>query len=107
MPKGIYNHKVSRRSIEAMMVANRNRDYSLTSFWKGDEISYNALHKWVNYRLRKSGVCSICGEKKKTDWASKSKKAKRDLNDYIELCRKCHVKYDDSHKKQWETRRGK
>lgn len=30
---------------------------------------------------------------------------KRDINDWVRLCKKCHVAYDDSINKGWATRR--
>jgi hypothetical protein len=53
----------------------------------------------------KTGVCAHCGEAKKTDSALIHGRADRstikerrefsiDPNDYMELCRSCHMKYD-------------
>jgi len=37
--------------------------------WKGDNASYSAIHKWVNYHKIKSGVCSKCkSSERKTLW---------------------------------------
>ena len=62
--------------------------------WKGENASYDAKHQWVNYHKKKTGICVICNEYKKTVWANIDHKYKRDLADYIELCRKCHGLYD-------------
>lgn len=45
----------------------------------------------------KIGTCSECGVKPRfTDWAFKGPNGgySMDPNDYIELCRKCHVQFD-------------
>lgn len=62
--------------------------------WKGDNIGYSHLHVWVRNNRLKSGKCEHCGLIKITDWANKSHKYKRRLDDWIELCRKCHIAYD-------------
>lgn len=62
--------------------------------WKGDEVSYISLHQWVRRKLGTPGECAYCGKGERIEWASVSHKAKRDLNDYIPLCPKCHRNYD-------------
>lgn len=70
--------------------------------WKGKKISYIALHRWVERHRGKPQKCELCPESgygyKKYDWASKSRLYKRELDDYIRLCKKCHRKYDHSKK---------
>lgn len=65
--------------------------------WKGDKVSYRALHKWVERYLGKPTVCEHCG-KQAMHWANKSGKYLRKLSDWIRLCVKCHRKYDQSQK---------
>lgn len=65
--------------------------------WVGDRVNYFALHHWVNRKLGKAQECVYCGKSKndgRIQWASVSHKAKRDLDDYISLCVKCHKGYD-------------
>ena len=68
--------------------------------WKGDNVSYNQLHKWVVKYLGKPNVCEHCGKsglsskQRQIDWANKSHEYKRDLSDWIRLCKKCHYHYD-------------
>lgn len=77
--------------------------------WKGDNVSYNGLHHWVNRWLGKPEVCEICGKSglkgKQIHWANKSHLYKRDLGDWIRLCSSCHSKYDNISAKVWEKRR--
>ena len=78
--------------------------------WKGDNVSYSGLHRWIYRHLGKPRRCEHCGNNKKIgikmyQWASKSREYKRDLTDWIRLCSKCHAKYDDIGKKTWMTRR--
>jgi hypothetical protein len=38
-------------------------------------------------------------------WANISKKYKRDRVDWLRLCGSCHMRYDESGKKAWVTKR--
>lgn len=68
----------------------------LNPAWKGENVGYISLHKWV-YRYKGSPKkCEHCmsEEKKNYHWANKSHGYKRDLDDWIRLCVSCHKKYD-------------
>ncbi|MCL5070190.1 MAG: hypothetical protein M1308_04750 [Actinobacteria bacterium] len=73
--------------------------------WKGNSVGYCALHMWIKRELGKPVECVYCGKIENIEWASISHKAKRDLNDYISLCKSCHSKYDDSITRAWITRK--
>jgi len=64
--------------------------------WKGENVSYRELHKWLNKKFGKPRQCQHCNStsEKIYDWANISKEYKRDLDDWIRLCRSCHIKYD-------------
>lgn len=64
--------------------------------WKGDSVGKSALHDWVIKHLGKPRKCEHCQstESKLYDWANVSQTYKRDLKDWIRLCRACHAKYD-------------
>ncbi len=66
------------------------------SKWKGDKAKYITMHIWVARWKGKPKLCEHCGTTtaKRFEWANKDHKYKRDLNDYIRLCRKCHEEYD-------------
>jgi len=59
---------------------------------------YDALHKWVYVRLGRPDTCEHCGANglsgKKIHWANKSGEYKREVDDWLRLCPKCHRKYD-------------
>ena len=65
--------------------------------WKGDNVGLSGLHDWVRKHLGRPKKCEHCGieNAKQYDWANKSREYKRDLNDWIRLCRKCHLIYDN------------
>ena len=58
--------------------------------------SYGSLHDWVKQRLGRPSKCEFCKTTtaKKFEWANKSHKYKRSLEDWIRLCTKCHSNYD-------------
>ena len=58
-------------------------------------MGYFALHTWVKRELGKPKNCIHCDEdKKRIEWANKSHEYKRDKEDWISLCKKCHHKHD-------------
>lgn len=75
--------------------------------WKGDKVSYITLHQWVQRNLGTPSRCEHCGTTtaKRFEWANKSHEYRRDLGDWIRLCKKCHNRYDSLQEKSWATRR--
>lgn len=64
--------------------------------WKGNKVGKDALHGWVIRHLGRPMKCEHCQstEAKKYEWANKSQEYKRELDDWIRLCTKCHWAYD-------------
>ena len=62
--------------------------------WKGENVSYSGLHRWVIRNLGHPYWCTRCFSMQNVEWANISRQYKRDLNDWIQLCHKCHFKYD-------------
>ena len=63
--------------------------------WKGNKVGYYALHCWVERTLGKPEGCVSCGTKKgRLEWANRSYRYLRDVNDWIPLCKRCHASYD-------------
>lgn len=59
--------------------------------WKGDNVGYHSLHRWVKKYKIKPKECQHCGkEKKYLELANISGEYKRDINDYVYLCMRCH-----------------
>ncbi len=56
--------------------------------------TYHGLHQWVQYHIMKSGICIICNEYKNTEFANISGQYKRELRDFMEVCKPCHSLYD-------------
>jgi hypothetical protein len=62
--------------------------------WKGNAVSYNALHTWIHKNKPKPELCEQCKKKPPYEIANISGKYRRDINDYRWLCRKCHMLED-------------
>lgn len=84
-----YNNCPKRRmkiSIAVMGEKNHN--------WKGNKVGYVALHNWINSRIKRPKICSLCKKIGFIDLANKSGEYKRDIKDWSWLCRSCHMKSD-------------
>jgi len=66
------------------------------SNWKGDDVKYQGLHKWIRLNYGMPSKCEKCGttEKRMYHWANISGEYKRDRSDWIRLCVPCHKKFD-------------
>ena len=62
--------------------------------WKGDSVGYSALHRWVYKKMGKAVLCTECGSTSNVEWANISQQYKRDVEDWEQLCRKCHMTKD-------------
>ena len=63
--------------------------------WLGDDVGYDALHKWVVRNLGTPDTCEECGRSgHQIHWANKDHEYKRNLEGWIRLCVKCHQLYD-------------
>lgn len=79
--------------------------------WKGDKVSYSGVHAWIKSHKIKPNTCEVCKQKRKLELANLSGKYKRDITDYLWLCRSCHSKFHRG-TKEWynwifKYRRGK
>jgi hypothetical protein len=66
--------------------------------WKGDFTSYRSMHRWVVRQKGQPTKCEQCKLENFTShqihWANIDHKYKRNTNDYIRLCAKCHKSHD-------------
>ena len=65
---------------------------------KKSKTKYIALHRYIYKKLGNPQICWKCKTKKakKYEWANKSGKYTKILSDWIRLCTKCHIKFDQS-----------
>ena len=66
--------------------------------WKGDEVSYGALHQRITRRRGKADHCINREQAKCTstsfEWAHIHETDPHDVNNYVSLCASCHRRYD-------------
>lgn len=65
--------------------------------WKGEKVSYAALHHWVKRnkgRIQKCENCGLNDPERTYHWANIDGAYKRDLDDFIRLCVPCHSRHD-------------
>ena len=90
MPIGVYKHKKHQG------LQPDDKHYR----WKGDNVSYSALHHWINKKLGHPFVCEHCGKSEgRLEWANIDHTYRRVLEDWIRLCKSCHRKYDNKMRK--------
>lgn len=88
--KGQKHPSVSKKNSELIGINSRH--------WNDNKVGYFGLHDWIRKNLGNSTNCKHCGsaDKKRYEWANISGEYKRELNDWIRLCKSCHNKYDVS-----------
>lgn len=92
----------TKEVVEKVSKAQKGRKYpdrqgENTWNYKGEDVSYRNLHRWVERMIGKPSKCSQCGiigYGRKMHWANKSGEYRRILADWIRLCAKCHGIYD-------------
>ena len=70
--------------------------------WKGANASYSSLHDWVYSRLGRPQICAHCRrswvDQVSLEWANKSGLYRREVQDWLPLCRSCHRIFDNKRK---------
>lgn len=96
---GMYNKKHTSKAKEKQRQAHIGKGLEeQNGMWKGDDVKYNGLHSWVVKHLGQPSKCEHCSKDnlsgQQIHWANISGEYKRELNDWIRLCAKCHKKFD-------------
>ena len=90
----------------------QGRKRTQDSLTNAKQIGYYALHAWVKKQIIKPNECEKCGlipsngkdGRSLLDLANKSGEYRKDLEDWLWLCRKCHMHFDDVYGKRKRTR---
>lgn len=63
----------------------------------GKIAGYQAVHKWVKHTAGPAIKCEHChlDDKKRYEWANVSGQYLYDMTDWMQLCKGCHMKYDN------------
>lgn len=90
-PKG---HHLSQETKDKISDSLRNEKHFN---WK-EKPTYGIVHYWLRQNFGKASICEsiLCTNKSTTfDWALlQGKKYQRKRENFIQLCRSCHIKYD-------------
>lgn len=85
--------------VDRCAALNKGKKMEDSKNWKGDEVSYNGLHKWVVNNFGQPSTCEHCGKEKLSgrsiNWANVSGNYTREREDWIRLCKSCHTKFDN------------
>lgn len=93
-----FSHKGKKFTDEHKRKLSESKKGDKHPLWKGEKAGYKSLHQWVIRSLGKADICTLCLSDKNIEWANKSHKYKRDLDDWIKMCKKCHWRYDQKSK---------
>lgn len=106
MPKGIYKRTSKQlKYLRKRMLEIRIQEFGFqkghkinlgekSPNWKGDEVSYGGLHKWVRFHKPIPKRCQICKKIRKLQASNISGKYKREVSDWQYICARCHVYLD-------------
>ena len=93
MPKGIY-----KRTFEQYKSRSGKSHWG----WKGDKVGYQGLHDWIYKIGGKADHCDNCGNTEKPkgkkrwfEWSCKNNIYTRNIEDWLQLCVRCHREHDE------------
>lgn len=99
MKKGSYHTEESLQKNREHNSGKSNGMYGKTNelcpAWKGDAAGVNAIHRWVERRKVKPALCENCNQREPKELANISGEYRRDVDDYLYLCMRCHLIFDD------------
>ena len=78
---------------EVKVEYNKKRD---DRFRKEIGISYRGLHNYIERNKIKPEFCQVCREWAKLELHSRDHKYTKDINDWLYVCKKCHLKLTSS-----------
>ncbi len=61
---------------------------------KSIDLTYQGIHSWVRRKFGNANKCEQCGDIYDINWANKSYEYLEDISDWMQLCNKCHMRYD-------------
>ena len=75
--------------------------------WKGNDAGYGKIHTWIRLHWGEATHCEICHTKEAPlyEWHNKDKRYKRIREDWIQVCRKCHMRLEKELKEEvWKKK---
>lgn len=92
MPSGLYI-----RTKEILAKQSEAQRGEKSHKWKGSNAGYRAIHMWIQKHLGNPSQCQACnkiGDGHFMHWANVSDQYKREKEDWLRLCAKCHKAFD-------------
>ena len=102
--KKLFKHKLNKKfcNMECykkylkkaiLKIIKRGKDHP---YWKGENAAYSSKHGYIIKYFGKANKCEFDPKHKASyfHWANISGQYKRNINDWIMLCPKCHKKFD-------------
>lgn len=90
------SHLGFKHSPEARLKITLSRIGDKNPSWKGEALGVGSIHSWLRRIFGTPKLCEFCKDTKEfCDWALlKDKKYERKRENFMRLCRSCHMKYD-------------
>lgn len=96
-----HKKKISKalKGIKSPWTAKRNKENARSNKWSDIPFNeYLSAHNWVRRKYGRPKICEHCKRIRPKgelfDWANVSHTYKKDRSDWLQLCRKCHYKFD-------------
>ncbi len=93
--KGKHVSQESREKMRQRMLGTKNEK---SHAWTGDRVGYCGIHDWLASNFGKANHCQnawCLGKSDKFQWAKlEDKSYERKRENFINLCARCHVRYD-------------
>ena len=80
--------------VQPYRCASVRTPYIIVSMAKIGSVEYRRLHRWVGYHKGAASAHRCTCGSLATDWAQKHGTTGESLEDYVALCRTCHIRYD-------------
>lgn len=106
----VVSEETCRKISQAMVGRKRSAEYRANisraklgannGQWRGDDVGYQSAHVWLRSHFGTPAHCENCNgenaKSKRYDWAHLAGNGRhsRNRDDYIRLCRSCHVRFD-------------
>ena len=65
---------------------------------------YQRMHKWARRNVPRPDICPVCGEKPVRDIHNLSKEYKKNVKDWMWLCKSCHLRNEIRVHPTWKKR---
>lgn len=90
-----YRDKMRKRSGGMLGKRHSNETKEMISLKKTRKPNYRLIHRWITRKMGKANRCEICNRRlDKFQWANISGNYIRRVDDWKQLCLRCHKEFD-------------